>query len=311
MELIHLDAFRRYYNTHIFPELQRTERLRKRLLLLLGISGVIIFLILTVSSYLGIVLISLFLVMPITFYVFYLGYRIQRFRQEFKPRIVGLILDFMNEQLNFSNLSYDPRGAIPKLLFRQCNIFNTRGDYYQGEDFIKGMVGEMPFALCELQVREQSPMTNKLQDVFEGVFLHAIFAETDTTGNIVVWPRRRKQYLTRSIKEYNFNGGQNQDFEINDPVFRDTFIVYAQPGTHVQGILSEPMQEAIVRYVAITGKDLYLSFIDRHIFAAISEERDLLEPSIFSSNLQFELVREFYFDIMAILKIVEAFDQTH
>ena len=311
MEVMHIDAFRRYYNTHIYPELKRTERLRKRLLGLIFFSLLIIFLILTISAYLGVVLLSLFLIMPITFYIFYLGYRIQRFRQEFKPRIVGLILDFMNEQLNFSNLSYDAKSMIPKLLFQQSNIFTTKAAYYQGEDFIKGMVGEMPFALSELVVREPSPMTNKLQDVFEGVFLHAIFAEEDTRGEIVVWPKHRKQYLTRSIKEFNFKGGVNQDYEINNPDFQEYFLVYATPDTHVQGILSEPMQDALVRYVEITGKDIYMSFIDRPIFTAITEERDLLEPSIFVSNIHFDLIREFYFDIMLVLKIVEDFDQTH
>lgn len=311
MELITLDTFRRYYNTHIFPELQRTERLRKRLLVLIFISAVVIFIILTISSYLGVMLVSLFLTMPITFYIFYLGYRIQRFRQEFKPRIMGLILDYMNEQPNFSHLTYDAKAMIPKLLFQQSGIFKTSAAYYKGEDFIKGMVGEMPFALSEIDVREQSPMTNKLADVFQGVFLHAIFAEENTKGSIIIWPRRRKQYLTKSIKDYTFNGGYNQDFEINNPFFQEYFIVYATDGTHVEGILSEPMQEALVEYIDATGKDIYISFVDRHIFAAISEDRDLLEPSVFSSNIHFELIREFYYDIMLVLKIIEDFDQTH
>jgi hypothetical protein len=311
MELIQLDAFRRYYNTHIFPELQRTERLRKRLLVLITLSLAVMVSILTLSAYLRVVLLSLFLVMPITFYVIYLGYQVQQFRQAFKPRIVGLILDFMNEQLNFADLTYEPLHKIPKLLFQQSNIFTTPAPYYEGEDFIKGMVGEMPFGMSELVVRDLSPMTNKLEDVFSGVFLHAIFAEEDTKGKMVLWPRRRKQYLTRSIKAFNFKGGFNQDHEINNPEFGDYFLVYADNDTHVEGILTESMQEALVRYMDATGRDIYMSFIDRHIFVALSEERDLLEPALFSSNIHFELIREFYFDIMIILKIVEHFDQTH
>ena len=265
----------------------------------------------TISFYLQIMVVALFLVLPITFYIFYLGYRMQRFRQEFKPRIVGLLLDFMNESLNFSRLSYEPKTKIPRELFLQSNLFYTKAPYYQGEDFIKGMVGEMPFAMSELVVREQSPMTNKLQDVFEGVFLHAIFPEEDTSGSVIIWPRRKKQYLTRTIKEYTWKGGYNQDYEIMNPYFQELFLVYAMEGTHVAGILSEPMQEALVNYVTITGKDIYISFIDRHIFAGVTEERDLLEPSLFSSNVSFELIREFFQDLMMVVKIVEDFDQTH
>lgn len=311
MELIPLDNFRKYYNTHIYPELKRTERLRKRLLTLIFLSVVLIVVIFTISAYYGVMLLSIFLIMPITFYVFYLGYRIQVFRQTFKPRIVGLVLDYMNEQLNFTNLSYEPKQFIPRKLFLQSKIFATKAPYYQGEDFIKGFVGAMPFGLSELVVREFSPMTNKLQDVFEGVFLHSIFPEEGVEGTIIVWPRHKKQYLTRSIKAFNFSGGYNQDYEINDPSFRELFLVYAAPDTHVEGILSEPMQEAIVTYVQRTGKDMYFAFQDRHIFCGITEDRDLLEPYVFSSNIHFDLIREFYFDIMVILKIVETFDQTH
>jgi hypothetical protein len=280
-------------------------------LTIIFLSLLIIFLVLTISAYYGALVFAMFLVLPITFYVLYLGYRIQRFRQTFKPRIVGLILDFMNEQLNFSQLSYDAKAKIPKKLFQQSGIFYTDAPYYQGEDFIKGLVGEMPFAMCELVVRELSPMTNKLQDVFEGVFLHAIFAEEDTTGSIKIWPRRRKQYLTRTIKEYTFHGGFNQDAEILNLDFQEHFLVYATEDTHVAGILSEPMQEALVEYMDRTGKDIYIAFIDRHIFAAISEERDLLEPGLFVSNVHFELIREFFEDIMLILNIIRDFDQTH
>lgn len=313
MELIRLDEFRLYYNTHIFPELQRTERLRRRLLVLLSLSllvglGVFVF-----TIYLGVALVTLFLLLPVTFYAFYLGYRIQRFQQRFKPRIVGLILDFMNERLpNFTDLEYDSQGKIAKQRFQQSLLFKTSASYYEGEDYITGRIGEMPFEMSELVVREPAPLTNKLQDVFEGVFLYAIFPEEDTEGSVIIWPRRRKQYLIRAIKEYNWEkGATNQDHEIMNDQFREHFLVYGTEDTHIAGILSEPMQAALVEYLRLTGKDIYISFQNRHIFAAVTEERDLLEPSVLSTNASFELIREFFRDLMLVLRVVEDFDQTH
>ncbi|MCB0638323.1 MAG: hypothetical protein KDC54_16955, partial [Lewinella sp.] len=214
MELIRLDEFRRYYNTHIFPELQRTERLRRRLLTLLFLSAFFGLAAMIFVLSLGIALINLFLLLPFTFYLFYLGYRMQRFRQRFKPRIVGLILDFMNDTLNFSELHYESRNRIEKDTFLESGLFKTTADYYEGEDYIRGRVGEMPFEMSELVVREPAPMTNKLQEVFEGVFLYAVFPEEDTEGSVIVWPRRRKQDLISAIKEYTWDGGFNQDYEI-------------------------------------------------------------------------------------------------
>ncbi len=305
-----LNEFRLYYNTTIHPELMRTERLRIRLLWLLFVSLIVLVVILVFAVSLGLFLVSILLSIPVAGYLFYLLYRMRRFTQTFKPRIVGLILDFMNNTLNYQGLKYEPQEKIKKETFLESQLFATDAPYYIGEDYIHGMVGEMPFGMSELMVREYSPLTSKLQSVFEGVFLFSIFSE-QTEGRVVVWPRARRQYLIRSIKEYTWMGGRNQDHEINNARFREYFLVYAMPDTHVQGILSEPMQEALVNYVEQTGKDIYISFIDRLIFAGIGEPKDLLEPSIFRTNVSFDLIREFYLDINLALKIIEDFDQTH
>ena len=70
------------------------------------------------------------------------------------------------------------------------------------------------------------------------------------------------------------------------------------------------MQEAILDYTQKTGKDLYIAFDDRKIYAGITEPRDLLEPSLFYTNLRFDLIREFYEDIYLMLRVVMYFDQT-
>lgn len=59
------------------------------------------------------------------------------------------------------------------------------------------------------------------------------------------------------------------------------------------------------------GKDIYMLFIDCYIFMVIIEECDLFELSIFVFNIYFDLIWEFYFDIMLVLKIVEDFDQMY
>lgn len=310
MELARIDDFRRYYNTTINPELRRMERRRVRLLTLIGASfaflilGLIMAFILDLGAY--VLVTSLFA----GFYLIYLGYRIQRFRRTFKPRVIQLILDFMNDTLNLRQLRYEAARKIPVERFLQSELFATKAPYYTGEDYIEGMVGEMPFELCELSVREISPASNRLQDVFNGVFLYAIFAE-ESTGSVIVWPRQRAKYLRRSIKEYTWKGGYQADNEIMNPRFRELFTVFAKRGTHVAAILSEPMQEALVGYAELTGKELYVSFIDRHIYCGVTEDRDLLEPDVFRTNESYDLVRGFYTDIALILKVIEVFDQTH
>ncbi len=303
--------FRIFYNHSIYPELLRMENSRKRLLNLLFLSGTLLIILIILDIYINIFLLTLLLTLPVGVYIFYLGSRIRRFVLTFKPRIVGLILHFMNEQLvNYQELKYDSKKFIDKGRFMSSGIFSTGADFYKGEDYITGKIGEMDFELCELDVREVSPVSNKLQTNFKGVFLHAIFNE-ETEGKIIIWPRKKRQFLTRAIKNFTWLGGQNVDHEILNESFREKFMVYATEDTHVVSILSDPMQEAIVHFIEKNKKDVYISFINKEIFAGISSEKDILEPRILRSNLSFPLIKEFYDDIEMALRIVQDFDQTH
>lgn len=305
-----LAQFRVYYNNTIYPELRRLERLRRRLLALLAISAFILMGILIFELFLNIWIVTLILTIPTTLFVLYLGYRIRKFVLTFKPHVMKLILEFLEGMPNISKLTYEAKGGIDKPEFFESQIFITPAPIYENEDYIYGKVGEMDFKLCELNVREISQVRNRTNYVFKGVFLHATFVE-ETEGRILVWPREFKQYLSKSIRNFTFQGGINVDHEIMNPEFRSLFMTYALPDTHVISILSEPMQEAVVEYHQLTGKEIYMSFMDEEIYIAVTEPKDILEPFVFRSNTSFELVREFFEDINLLLKIVEDFDQTH
>lgn len=305
-----LAQFRIYYNHTIYPELKRLERLRRRLLALLAISAVALIGIIVFELFLNIWIVTLILTIPTTLFVFYLGYRIRRFVLTFKPQVMKLILEFLEGMPNIHDLEYEAKGGIDKPEFLESQLFVTSAPIYEKEDFIYGKVGEMDFRLCELNVRELSKVRNRTNYVFKGVFLHATFIE-ETEGRILVWPREFKQYLSKSIRNFTFQGGINVDHEIMNSEFRELFMTYALPDTHVVSILSEPMQDAVVDYYKLTGKEIYMSFMDEEIYIAVTEPKDILEPFIFRSNTSFELVREFFEDIDLLLKIVEDFDQTH
>ncbi len=305
-----LEDFRIYYNQSIYPELLRMERLRKRLLRLMAFT---VFLLLGIGAlllYVQLLIVGLIVAIPLVFYIAYLGYRMRRFVQTFKPRIVELIIDFIDDEVNMGELRYDPKRSISRERFLASRIFETDAPVFFGEDYIRGTVGQTPFEMSELTVREVSPVRTRLEEVFRGVFLHATFPEI-TRGQLILWPRSEAQYLTRSIKAFTREGADNVDHEILNNDFRMVFTAFAMPDTHVIGILSDPMQEAIVQYLRITGKTLFLSFQDRKIYAALTEPKDILEPYIFRSNLSFELIREFFSDIRLLLKILEDFDRTH
>ncbi len=300
------EEFRLFYNQTIHPELLRLERKRKRLLFLFVVSVLLLCAAVFIQIYLNILVVSLILIIPLGTYLSYLLYRIQRFRSTFKPHVVNLILDFIDDGLNFGTLKYDSKRFIEKDRFIASHIFATKAPFYQGEDFISGKIGELDFEMCELNVKEFSKVRNRLNYVFRGIFLHTTF-NLPLRGKIIVLPREFKQYLSRSIRAFNSIGGEEVEDGLDDR-FTESFMTFATSEANVVSLLSEHMQNAIVSYRFESGKEIYVSFIETEIYIGITEPKDILEPFIFRSNVSFELVREFFEDIHMMMNIVEYFD---
>lgn len=306
-----LDEFRIFYNHTIHPELLRMERRRLRLLRLLFVSALGMISIIFLGLYLHIPLFAhLLLISVLSFYMAYLGYRIQVFRNNFKPNVVNLLLDFIDDGPNYGTLHYDPKAFIPKKEFLASGIFATKAPEYQGEDQISGKVGELDFKLCELNVREFSRVRNRLNYVFRGVFMTSRFRHK-MVGEIVVLPKEFKQYLSRSVKAITRRGGVFIQEENLEEGFADIFMTYASRDINPLLTLTPDLQKVILEYSRRTQKHLYVSFINQDLYIAITEPDDLLEPSIFQSNISFELIQKFFQDIYTLISIVQEFDKNN
>lgn len=307
-----LEEFRIFYNHTIAPELLRLERSRIRLVSLLVFSLGVLALTLTLQFYLNVLAVTLIISIPTALLLVYVLAQIEQFRRNFKPKIVRLILDFVDDGLNFdpeNPLRYEAAGFLPLQTFKESMIFDSPAHEYLGEDRIEGKVGEMFFELSEIRVAEISKLRNQMNSIFQGVFCRAIFNEP-TSGIIIAWPRKRLQWLTRSVRNFTFLGGMLKDEEILHPDFRELFSTYALEETPVAQILTLSMQEALVDFARFNQKEFCFSIVQENIYIALWSEKDMLEPYILQSNMSFARIREFFEDIHRLLYLVQVFDHT-
>ncbi|MBP6828748.1 MAG: hypothetical protein KA165_19425, partial [Saprospiraceae bacterium] len=87
--------FRLFYNQNIHPELLHLEQRRRRLVRLLGLSALMVAGTVAFQIYIDIFALTLLLLIPVALWISYLVFRVRVFFQEFKPRVVGLLLDFI------------------------------------------------------------------------------------------------------------------------------------------------------------------------------------------------------------------------
>jgi Protein of unknown function (DUF3137) len=299
--------FRLFYNQTIYPELLNLERRRLRLLRLLGASGLLMLLVVVVQVYLAIFLVTLLLFLLVGCWIAYLAFQIQVYFKEFKPRVVTLLLDFIDNDVNYSFKGYDAKGFIAPEQFFESRIF-TVADEYLGEDLICGRVRETPFELCELSVREFSAVRSRLDRVFKGVFLVADYQRWDLHGGVLVLPDVYRKYLSRSERAFHLDGGRRVRNNML-PEFEAVFDTYATPEVRVNEVISTDMQRNVLRFrsrfqAANRVKEMYFSIIGDKIYIALSQDRNLLEPSLWRANVRYEVVREFYEDLKLLLDMV-------
>lgn len=299
--------FRVFYNQNIHPELLHMEQRRRRLIRLLGVSGVFVLGVVALQVFINEFLFTLLLMIPVAVWISYLLWRVQVFYKEFKPRIVELILDFIDNDVNFSFEGYNPKGLISKKEFLESRIFTTADDY-AGEDLIRGQVRETPFELCELRVKEFSPVRNKLDYIFRGVFLIGDYKRWDLHGGVLALPDAYRKYLSRSERAFHLVGGRRVKENLL-PEFEAFFDTYATPDIKIHEVISEDLQHVILKFrqqflKRNRQKDIYFSIIADRIYVALTQDKDLLEPSLFRNNANFDTVSEFYSDIHLLLQLV-------
>lgn len=299
--------FRIYYNHTIHPELLRLEKKRNRLIRLLLFSLVLLVGLFLIAHHIHVLAFTLFLTLPAGVYIAWLLWLFHKFRLDFKPRIVNLILDFIDDQAYIDKLTYEPANHITRDAFLGSHLFATDAPYFKGEDLISGLIRALPFSFSELSVKEYSRVRSRLDPVFRGVFLK-VDSNIPFPGMVLILPRHLRPFLTATLRAANKKKAREVD-NLHHQEFEKIFITFATPNAPLRNLLSPEMQQALLQHHKQTGRDVYISFVSGSIYFALAEPRDLLEPALFASNLHFEAIYTFFSDIQLLLDFIDDYDK--
>lgn len=303
------EQFRIFYNQTIHPELMRLDRKRRGMLLRMAISFLLMLALTALVYNIGIFLVALLVAIPFVIHIYYLYNQVQKFVATFKPQVVKLVLDFIDDHPLFGDLAYRPKQKVALLKFMASGIFGARPTIYEGEDFIEGRVGDVEFEMSELKAQEYSRVRARMRPMFRGIFLRAKFFHPPS-GHLLVLPRPLLPDLSEAVKTFISKGGNNVDALLRYPKFTNKYAVYASRDTKVNELLPKHLLDYILYHSDNYGY-IYLSLKNQNCFIAITNEKDILEPKIWQSNVSFDLVEEFYDDIYVALHIVQELDRAH
>jgi len=297
-----LEEFRHFYDSTLLADLKILDRKRETTVARLAISC---FILLAVAGglFLGLRIIleadlaailslSICIGVGICLSMLFIG----EYAAEFKQTVIGKIVKFMDE-----NLDYLPHGFIPESTFIESKIFGPKIKRYEGEDLVSGRIGATQIQFSEIDVFCEGRVNAR----FDGLFLVADFNK-DFTGQIIVLPdiaERLLGHVGQNLQALTKFWGTL--IKLENPEFEKFFAVYGDDQIQARYVLSTSLMERIVEFRKKTNKQIFLSFIKSKVYVAVPLDKNLLEPRLAATLLDFGLVKEYFRDLQLAVGIVD------
>ena len=103
----------------------------------------------------------------------------------------------------------------------------------------------------------------------------------------------------------SLNKFRGQLVKLEDPEFEKLFAVYGDDQIEARYILSTSLMKRIVDFKRKTRRRIFLSFIGSKVYVAVSYTRNLFEPRIFRTLLDFAPIQQYFEDFQMAVGIVE------
>ncbi|MBN2272590.1 MAG: DUF3137 domain-containing protein [Sedimentisphaerales bacterium] len=304
-----IDDLKRFYDTTLMPDLLAFEQQRRGIvrkittviIVALGLGGLsFVFMASNMRQVGPAVMIPFVLCLLIGGAVCSL--LIRGYVAYFKTVVIEKIVHFIDD-----NLSYEPKNCIPKSTFMLSKIFTTKPNRYKGDDFVSGKVGATQMQFCELNAEYESGSgkDRHTYTVFRGIFFIADFNKHFNGQTIVLPDTAEKLFGRLGQKLQSLNVFRGELIRLEDPEFESHFVVYGSDQIEARYILSTSLMARITDFKKRTGKKIYLSFIGSMVFVAVPYTRNLFEPRLFKTLLDFEPIRRYYEDLQLAIGIVE------
>ncbi len=309
-----LEDLKKFYKTTLINDLKPLEARRKSLVNKFLIVGAVI---------LGVIVIGFAVIAaagvpaPVIFFVpailgivlagIIFSFMSKGYVQDFKGTIIGKLVNFLD-----ANLAYSQSGRIPQSTYMASKIFTKRPDRYQGDDHVTGKVGATQIEFSELKTEYKTTSTNNKghtqthwHTIFKGLFFVADFNKHFACETIVLPDTAQKLFGRLGQKLQSLNVFRGQLIKLEDPEFERLFVVYGDDQVQARYILSTSLMERIMQFKKKSQKPIYLSFVGSKVFVAVSYTKNLFEPKIFSTLLDFGPIRQYYEDLQLAVGIIE------
>ncbi|MFT7003987.1 MAG: hypothetical protein ACJAWW_001339 [Sulfurimonas sp.] len=298
-----------YYRT-LFPTLHELEKDRKNLrhrIIVVGIIYSLIFVFIT-FSFSAVIAQSPDTIIFIAFIYFALGtviykFLIKDYTHEFKQGVIGPLIHAIDDKL-----SYNSKHCLSEHLFNRSDLF-TKPDRIGGNDYVRGNIDGTKIEFSDLHAEKRhknSKGKESWSTIFKGLFIVAEFNK-NFSGKTIILPDTAQNTFGNFIGAWLQSNNLSRDelVKMDDNNFEREFVVYSSDQIEARYILSHVLMKKLLFFKEKSKHPIYISFIGNHIHMAIYYDKDLFEPSIFRSLLEYKIAMEYVKTLHLAIGIVD------
>ena len=309
-----LDELKSFYDTHLLADLQVLEGQRKGVVKKVTTIGIAVAVILVLVLFImgqAIAQNPMFLLFPLVIGGIIIGgaikYLSRGYVSDFKQHVIKAIIHFLDD-----GLTYRAQSCIPESTYMSSEIFTRNPDRYKGDDLVEGQIGETKIAFSELHSEYKTESRDSKgrrrthwHTIFKGLFFIGDFNKA-FHGRTYVLPDQAERlmgFIGKALQGVFKHSGELVKLE--DPEFEKYFVVYGDDQVEARYILSTSLMRRIVEFKKDSGRSIFLSFVASNVNVAISMNKDMFEPRIFRTLLDFSVAQAYLEDLQFAMGIVD------
>ncbi|WP_457748176.1 DUF3137 domain-containing protein [Sulfurimonas sp.] len=299
-----------FYYKKLYPTLEKLEDERKKLKSKL----ISFFIIYTIAVLLLLLLffktMDIFALLITTVVLLVVGnsfiykFFVKDYAKEFKQQIIAPLIKEVDR-----NLKYTPELHVPERFYRRSKIFTQSADRISGNDYVRGQIDGINIQFSDLHVEKEerdSKGNREWRTIFLGLFIVSEFNKK-FKGETIILPDTAQNLFGDMIGSWlqNKNFSRGELIKMDNPAFEKEFVVYGSDQIEARYILTHSLMQKLLNFRKKTQHPIYLSFIHNDIHIAIAYFKDLFEPSVFHSLLEYKIAMEYVETLHLAIGIVE------
>lgn len=225
------------------------------------------------------------------------------YTQEFKMSVIKPLVHSIDASLLYSFTTH-----VSEYLFEASKLFSSP-DKLSGNDYVKGQIDGINIQFSDLHAQKKhqnSKGKDTWSTIFQGLFIVADFNK-HFSGETIVLPDSAQSTFGELVGQWlqSNNAARDELVKMDDPAFEKEFVVYSNDQIEARYILSHALMKKLLDFKHKSAHPVYISFVGAHIYMAISYNKDLFEPSVFRSLLEYKVAMEYVKTLHLAIGVVE------